>query len=51
MACIFMPFVQLSVMDVISAALTPSGPPICIAMLSHVRLFYGCTLWKRAWPL
>ena len=28
-ACTFMPFAQLSVMDVISLALTPSGPPIC----------------------
>ena len=36
MACIFMPFVQLRVMDVISAALTPSGPPICASMLLFV---------------
>ena len=37
MACIFMPFVQLSVMEVISAALTPSGPPICTAIHPHVK--------------
>ena len=28
-ACIFMPFAQLRVIDVISDALTPAGPPIC----------------------
>ena len=28
-ACIFMPLAQLRVMEVISFALTPSGPPIC----------------------
>ena len=38
MACIFMPFVQLRVMEVISAALTPSGPPICTAMLLRVTM-------------
>ena len=40
-ACIFMPFVQLRVMDVISAALTPSGPPICTSMLYYVTM-QGC---------
>lgn len=42
MACIFMPFMQLSVMDVISAALTPSGPPICTSILTHVK-------FQKAW--
>ena len=33
MACIFMPFAQLRVIDVISDALTPAGPPICTTII------------------
>ena len=38
MTCIFMPLSQDIVMERCSAALTPSGPPICSISAQHLRL-------------